>query len=92
MNEKIKELVEQAEIEFCDDRIPDTGYEFKSVTLTPEELEQFAELIIKKCAKIIDKVYDDAGPDRGCYDWSTWAGSEDILEYFGYEVEDERNL
>ena len=83
MNERIKELAEQANIEFTYD-----------VTETPtrafaecweDELEKFAELIVRECARAVDKVYEDAEPDHGCYDWATWAEGADVLKHFGIE-------
>jgi hypothetical protein len=48
MNERIKELAEQAE-EFAD-RVVDYGGEFHTAYT-----EKFAELIVKECADIADK-------------------------------------
>jgi hypothetical protein len=49
MNERIKELAEQASLEFDDDLAlePEPVY-----YITQKELEKFAELIIKECADI----------------------------------------
>ena len=49
MNERIKELAEQAGLEFDDDLAlePEPIY-----YITQKELEKFAELIIKECAVI----------------------------------------
>ena len=47
--------------------------------------EKFAELIIRECARAVDKVYEDAEPDHSCYDWATWASGEDVLKHFGVE-------
>lgn len=44
---------------------------------------QFAELIIKECASVIDKVYEQSQPDHGCYDWATFADADDIRSHFG---------
>jgi hypothetical protein len=49
MNERILELAEQAEILFYKGRIPETGYEYEGAEVTKEDLEKFAELIIKEC-------------------------------------------
>jgi hypothetical protein len=46
---------------------------------------KFAELIVKECARAVDKVYEDAEPDHGCYDWATWAEGADVLKHFGVE-------
>jgi hypothetical protein len=47
--------------------------------------EKFAELIVRECARAVDKVYEDAEPDHGCYDWATWAEGADVLKHFGVE-------
>jgi hypothetical protein len=49
MNERIKELAEQAGLEFDDDLAlePEPIY-----YITQKELEKFAELLIRKCAQI----------------------------------------
>jgi hypothetical protein len=49
MNERIKQLAEQAGLEFDDDLAlePEPIY-----YITQKELERFAELIIKECAEI----------------------------------------
>jgi hypothetical protein len=81
MNERILELAVQAGV---------TGYfaagtEYATpIPLTPE-LQKFAELIVKECARAVDKVYEDAEPDHGCYDWATWAEGADVLKHFGVE-------
>jgi hypothetical protein len=46
---------------------------------------KFAELIVRECARAVDKVYEDAEPDHGCYDWATWAEGADVLKHFGVE-------
>jgi hypothetical protein len=76
MNERIKELAEQAGI-------------FKPEQFRQHidalQLEKFAELIVRECARVVDKVYEDAEPDHGCYDWATWAEGADVLKHFGVE-------
>jgi hypothetical protein len=51
----------------------------------PPGMEKFAELLIQECARAVDKVYEDAEPDHGCYDWATWAEGADVLKHFGVE-------
>ena len=79
MNERIKELWERA----C------TRYSVYE-TLKPQDERKiipdiFAELIVRECARAVDKVYEDAEPDHGCYDWATWAEGADVLKHFGVE-------
>jgi hypothetical protein len=71
MNERYEQLMAQAWIEFAPDA--------KAVT------KRFAELIVRECARAVDKVYEDAEPDHGCYDWATWAEGADVLKHFGVE-------
>jgi hypothetical protein len=49
------------------------------------ELVQFAELIVKECAKSVDKVYEDAEPVYGRNDCSIFAQGIDVLKHFGLE-------
>jgi hypothetical protein len=46
---------------------------------------KFAELIIRECARSVDRVYETAPPDHGCYDWATFPDGEDVLKHFGIE-------
>jgi hypothetical protein len=72
MNERIQQLLSQAGVHY--EVMPkDTVY------------EKFAELIVRECARAVDKVYEDAEPDHGCYDWATWAEGADVLKHFGVE-------
>jgi hypothetical protein len=82
MNERIKQLYVQA-IQYADsvvpkhDRYNDIYYAIVS--------GKHAELIVRECARAVDKVYEDAEPDHGCYDWATWAEGADVLKHFGVE-------
>jgi len=63
MNEQIKQIAEQL------------GYDWNWSNQTdfgPKEMEQFAKLLIKECAKRVDY-------------WESWQGehSEDLLKHFG---------
>ena len=69
MNEKIRELAEQA------------GYskDYLAIGL-PSNMEKFAELIVRECAKFLDENsgYDDAN--------NAWHPEpEELLEHFGVE-------
>jgi hypothetical protein len=83
MNERIKGLAEQAglKIEYQMINPPKP----LQILGSAEQLEKFAELIVKECARAVDKVYEDAEPDHGCYDWATWAEGADVLKHFGVE-------
>jgi len=58
MNERIRQLADEAEAQYCD--LGDASC-FKrlglveAVVFKPEDLEKFAELIVKECADIADK-------------------------------------
>jgi hypothetical protein len=49
------------------------------------ELVQFAELIVRECAKSVDKVYEDAEPVYGRNDCSIFAQGIDVLKHFGLD-------
>tara|TARA_R110000803_G_scaffold204462_1_gene270536 strand:+ start:868 stop:1098 length:231 start_codon:yes stop_codon:yes gene_type:complete len=76
MNERIRELAEQAVWFYLD---PDSNaYEAQ---IHPEDLEVFAELIVRECAEVcfsIDKEYE--GEDV----LATWC-ADGILKHFGVE-------
>ncbi len=46
MNERIKDLAEQADIQFD---VSSDNYGVDTATVTPYDLEKFAELIIREC-------------------------------------------
>ena len=63
MNERIKELAEQADLLFYQDRIPETGFEYEGAEVTIEDLKMFAELIIEQCIKTLEfHGFDEAVP------------------------------
>ena len=76
MNERIKLLAEQAKAQYCD--LSDASC-FKrlglveAVVFKPEDLEKFAELIVRECADCVDFYTSDGnGP-----------ASDVILNHFG---------
>ena len=72
MNKRIKELLVEA-------GIVQPG-RFDAVDGT-NQLEKFAELIVRECAKVVDSKLDfesASGPDD-------WASGEDVLKHFGIE-------
>jgi hypothetical protein len=73
MNERIKELAEQAGLEFDDDLVlePEAIY-----YTTQKDLEKFAELIIQECADVCQG-FGESGDGYTC--------SHEILEHFGVE-------
>ena len=74
MNERIKELLSEAKIY--------DGSTTQNITTCPSDLEKFAELIVRECAKVC--------ADRGKHHdglYSAWANdcSERIGKHFGVE-------
>jgi hypothetical protein len=70
MNERIRELAEQAEF-----------FE-KDLHIQGDNFQKFAELIVKECAEIAKLTEDDDGDDYKS--GRSWAGI-DILKHFGVE-------
>jgi|LakMenE01Jun11ns_1017448.scaffolds.fasta_scaffold7935688_2 hypothetical protein len=52
MNERIRELVKQADIEFD---VSSDNYGVDTATVTPYDLEKFAELIVQECVTICEQ-------------------------------------
>jgi protein tyrosine phosphatase (PTP) superfamily phosphohydrolase (DUF442 family) len=69
MNERIKELAEQAGAVFTD---------VHAVSLLDDEIEKFAELIIRECAVVVFR-------KTGSKSALTYSMSLNVLEYFGVE-------
>ena len=75
MNERIKELAEQA----GSTHKQSLGvYQFYS-----HELEKFAELIVKECADVCNKIYFEHYPDAA--EWERSEEGDAIKEHFGVE-------
>jgi hypothetical protein len=83
MNERIKELTEQAEIRFKKLYIPDTTYVHESpAEVTRERLQKFAELLIQEAAAFVGgaaEVYNQAEQDA-CV-----RASKGLMKHFGVE-------
>jgi hypothetical protein len=50
------------------------------ITMSPEELKKFAELIVRECAEFVD--YRLTNPDGASM---AWCDGSDIKEHFGVE-------
>ena len=74
MNERIKELAEQATTYIEPTATSGEGWIFNK--------EKFAELIVRECAQIAKEVDGDEGDDY--QSGRTWAGI-DVLKHFGVE-------
>ena len=77
MNERIRELAEQAGATINE------GFDGKKdfvygITMSPEELEKFAELIVRECADYIDAFNEEHMVEEGTI-------GADIKEHFGVE-------
>ena len=83
MNERIKQLAEQAGIEFTYDptEVPMRAF----VEAWEEDLEKFAMLIIKRCRNIVSDTRDLAIEEEWNVDESMSTAMYDIEEHFGVE-------
>ena len=83
MNERIKELAEQAH-EFAVSKYEKRLETEKSSNVFFYKIKdkQFAELIVRECAQIAKEVDGDEGDDY--QSGRTWAGI-DVLKHFGVE-------
>ncbi len=74
MNERIQELAEQAGIKITPMVVDGVEYEYEDVEMDgSEDLQKFAELIVRECAKIADSADESA---------CEWIGGN-ILTHFG---------
>jgi hypothetical protein len=78
MNERIKELAEQAGIS-----LSQKDYSYYWVE-SAEDIEKFAELIVKECAKVCDDLDIDDWGDKS-FDDGTYYCSRAIKKHFGVE-------
>ena len=75
MNEKIKQLAEQAGISFTD---YGSGEFFDENDIDVPNLEKFAELIVKECASKVDNILREKKDGGGTM-------GDEIREHFGVE-------
>lgn len=83
MNQRIRELADQIlpnEKEWHKGDPKDWGYFFSG-----DELEKFAELLIRKCADIVAKRKNQAIDDGWNVDEAMSMAEMDFLEHFGVE-------
>ena len=69
MNERIRELAEQADIEFD---VSSDHYGVDTAVVIPYDLEKFAELIVRSCSNIAAH-------------HNSLDAAEDIMKHFGVE-------
>ena len=67
MNKRIQQLAEQAGI---------TSNNLSDGNMSHNDLEKFAELIVRECANVVSNQYSE--------DWGKWSNKM-ILEHFGVE-------
>lgn len=75
MNERIKEL---AKDHLVHERFTTYGESIQEdyYEMYPDELEKFAELLVRECVSVAMEQYDDAEP---------WGGIREVLKHFGVE-------
>ena len=79
MNKRIKQLAEQANVRPLYSPAYAPRYIFEE-----EELEKFAELIVRECAKVCDDLDIDDWGDKS-FDDGTYYCSRAIKQHFGVE-------
>lgn len=80
MNERIRELIKQADIEFD---VSSDHYGIDTAVVIPYDLEKFAKLIVQECAKIVDNVQPGYGDYRDqIQEQIRDRSSQAILDYF----------
>jgi hypothetical protein len=72
MNERIQALAESAEIKF-EAHPQHSG--IVTAVITPADLEKFAKLIVRECAELATKEYNNRGAIHG----------NDLLQHFGVD-------
>ena len=84
MNEKIKQLAEQAKKHALDAMIKITDREQALKVYSESYDTKFAELIVKECAKVCDDLDIDDWGDKS-FDDGTYYCSRAIKKHFGVE-------
>lgn len=81
MNERIRELVAEAGATLDQDFYQN----LVGITMGPQELEEFAKLIVKECIGIVAKRKDQAIDDSWHVDEAMSMAEMDLVEHFGVE-------
>jgi hypothetical protein len=64
MNERIRELVKQAGGHFSTHTLTSNPVQYReSIGLWDNNIEKFAELIVRECADMVDRTISDGGVD-----------------------------
>ena len=78
MNERIKELAEQAGIKITPMIVDGIEYEYEDVDMDgSEDLAKFAELIVRECADFVQFYYKDHACEGIAHDMKTHFGVEE---------------
>ena len=77
-SQRIFELAEQVGIMFSDERVPETGFEYRGATVTPGDLKKFAELIVREGADFLDAFNKEHMVEEGI-------GGAELKKHFGVE-------
>jgi hypothetical protein len=85
MNERIKELAEQAGLKWKAQppHYSNTNNPIDFPVSANRDLEKFAELIVRECIEVVDDMADPEDSDR--YFWAIQAVSQNIKKHFGVE-------
>ena len=83
MNERIAELLAKLDI----DLYTDEGVMMTKILVSPKDLRQFAELIVRECAEIGDNYQDILGNEPECANCRKVAYGivDKIKQHFGVE-------
>ncbi len=88
MNKRIQELVKQADIEFD---VSSDNYGVDTATVIPYDLEKFAELIIRECARVARATpapdfHEHLKQQLGhTWDMAASEAGREIVKHFGVE-------
>ena len=77
MNERIRKLAEQAGATINEGFDGNKDFVY-GITMSPEECEKFAELIVRECARVADQWVDDEDNGRNLV-------SAKLKQHFGVE-------
>ena len=82
MNERIRELALQAN-PASKEIYESDNWEYNCAAWCAQDLEKFAELIVRECVKVVDDMADPEDSER--YFWAIQNASQKIKQHFGVE-------